>query len=130
MSTPVAPVRSPFPLRAALLLLTVCGAMLAGMLLSWKLWLPPPARTYPLVPFWDGLPAIHPWLGEAWLSALLALIVLVPVTVFLPWGRSVLWLFVGLAVLLIQWDQTRLQPWVYQYLVMLVCLGFYPWRSS
>jgi hypothetical protein len=111
-------------LRPLALKAIVSLAMLAGMLLSRNLWYP--NRAYPLAPVWDGLPAIPSWLGHAWFCVLLGLLSAAAV---LPQPRLVLWLFVVLAALLAMWDQTRWQPWVYQYLFMLLALSFFPWSS-
>jgi hypothetical protein len=109
-------------LRAYLLKFVVAAAMLHGMLLSWKLWLPD--RTYPLTPVADWLPTVPAWLGQFWLGALLGLLVAIAI---LPWPRIWIGAFVLLAGALALWDQTRWQPWFYQYLVMFVCLWAFPW---
>ena len=44
---------------------TLAAAMLCGLLLSPRLWLS--ARSYPLVPVWDGLPTVRrPGTGSCW----------------------------------------------------------------
>jgi hypothetical protein len=110
--------------RAHLLKIAVAAAMLAGMLLSWRLWLPD--RFYPLVPVADWFPPVPAWLGALWLWTLVALLWCIAV---LPWPRIWLGSFVILATALALWDQTRWQPWFYQYLAMLLCLWVYPWKK-
>ncbi len=105
--------------RINLLLWTLAAAMLAGMALSPNLWLS--SRTYPLAPICDGLPAIpRPW-DRLWLVVLFALLG-ASVAAARP-SRAIL-LFVILLAALCAWDQTRWQPWVYQYLGMFAVLGF------
>jgi hypothetical protein len=110
------------PVRALALKAIVSLAMLAGMLLSRNLWYP--NRAYPLAPVWDGLPAIPTWLGHAWFYVMLGLLSAIPV---LPRPRFALWLLILLVALLAMWDQMRWQPWVYQYLFILLALSFFPW---
>jgi hypothetical protein len=105
--------------RAFLLLHILVLAMLAGLALSPQLWLS--TRDFPLAPVWEGLPAIPfraDWLWYAGLLALLGGIL----TASRP--SPVIFLFASLAVLLALWDQTRWQPWFYQYLGMFLILAF------
>lgn len=115
------PARAPCA-RALLLKAAVALAMLAGLLLARNLWLP--TRTYPLAPVADALPALPDAVQQLGFVALLALLALV---VVLPWPRLPLALFVTTAGLLSLWDQSRWQPWFYQYLFLLFALCFYPW---
>ncbi|MCI0460520.1 MAG: hypothetical protein L0Z62_26500 [Gemmataceae bacterium] len=108
-----------FDTRLRLLQCAVAVAMLCGLLLSPKLWLN--GRTYPLTPIWDGWPIVPPpwdWLVFGTLLALLVVLLLAPRP-----GRLIL-LFVGLAGLWALGDQTRWQPWFYQYLFMLLVVGW------
>jgi hypothetical protein len=98
---------------------TLCAAMLCGFMLSPKLWLT--ARTYPHMPVWDGLPGLPtPW---DWLLFGLLLVALGTI-VGGNRPRLVLLVFVTLAGLWSLWDQTRWQPWFYQYLFMFAALAF------
>jgi len=108
--------------RARLLLVVTTTAMAVGVWLSWKLWLPD--RSYPLVPVWDGLPAVSAGVGQAWLVALLALLVTAPL---LSRPGLALGLYLVGIVALGMWDQSRWQPWAYQYTAMLACLWAVPW---
>lgn len=108
--------------RARLTLVIVAVAMVAGVALSWALWLPD--RNYPLSPAVDGFPVQPAHMGEIWIRALLALLVL---SAILPRPEPTIAIVVLLAVPLALWDQSRWQPWSYQYFAMLLCLLAYPW---
>jgi hypothetical protein len=95
-----------------------CG-MLAGFLLSPNLWLA--ERDYPLCPISDLLPNVPPPLDRVWFGTLVVLLVVIAVT---PYSRGLIGVFVGLAGLLSLWDQSRWQPWFYQYLFMLAAFIF------
>ncbi len=95
-----------------------CG-MLGGFLLSPNLWLA--ERDYPLCPIAELLPNVPPPLDRVWFGTLLVLLVVIAVT---PSSRWWIGIFVGLAGLLSLWDQSRWQPWFYQYLFMLAAFIF------
>ncbi len=92
----------------------VAGGLLSGFLLSPKLWLS--SRHYPLCPISEILPNIPAPMDLLWFGTLLALLVGIALT---PRSRWLIVAFVGLAGLLCLWDQSRWQPWSYQYLFML-----------
>lgn len=97
----------------------------AGFLLSVKLWVS--TRAYPLAPlvgFWPEVP--YP-LDYLWFGVLLGLLL---AAVFLPRPRWPLLAFTVLAALLALGDQSRWQPWFYQYLCIGAALCCYPWRSA
>jgi hypothetical protein len=105
--------------RVAWLRVVVAAAFAAGLLLSRRVWLI--ERSFPLAPVADWLPAVRPpvdWVVYVLLLALLAAIALLPRPrwLFLP--------FVAIAAAWCLWDQSRWQPWVYQYLFMLAALAF------
>src|SRR5271155_4062650 len=108
--------------RIAALKAVWASAFLAGMLLSPKLWLS--SRSYPLCPIIDGLPEVPFPFDYVWFVALLALLTAI---LIVPRPARLLVAFVGLAGLLSLLDQSRWQPWVYQYLFMGVALAAYPW---
>ncbi|MDP8951736.1 MAG: hypothetical protein M3N18_05785 [Actinomycetota bacterium] len=100
-------------------------AFLGGFLLSAGLW--GVSRSYPLVPVLEGLPAIPPLLAWVWFVTLLVLLAAIAA------GRrpqGYILAFVVLAGLLSILDQSRWQPWFYQYLFMFVALAFYPWGGG
>jgi DoxX len=104
--------------RWNLLKYTLCAAMLCGFMLSPKLWLT--ARNYPQVPVWDRLPDLPtPW---DWLVLGLLLVTLGAI-VGGNRPRLALLMFVALAAIWSLWDQTRWQPWFYQYLFMFAALA-------
>lgn len=111
--------------RLAWLTRVLALALLCGLLLSPKLWLS--TRSYPLTPVTDALPPIPAPLDALWFYALLLLLVAITV---LPKPRLAMLVFVGLAGLLSLWDQSRWQPWFYQYLFMLGALAFRPWNQA
>jgi hypothetical protein len=99
-------------LRAALIL-----GLLAGFALSPKLWLS--SRLYPLTPVWSFLqpfPSPGDYVVIFALAALLIAIIVAPRRVILTAA------FALLALLALQ-DQSRLQPWFYQYALMLLAIA-------
>lgn len=88
---------------------------MAGVVFSHELWFPV-ARTFPRAPFLFDLPEnrvlpIERLLGAV-LIASLAAVVFIRLRIFLDAALAA-------GALLIFFDQTRMQPWVYQYLLML-----------
>ncbi len=93
--------------------------MLCGICSSLSLWLTG-ARDYPLVPAFEWWPGI----GKP-LDLVLPSILAIAATIRLFTGR-VRWLSalaIAAAILLALGDQTRWQPWLYQYIVMLAVLS-------
>jgi uncharacterized membrane protein YphA (DoxX/SURF4 family) len=106
--------------RAFWLKFAVCIGFMAGLVLSHKLWIS--SRSYPLTPVLSFLKPVGPWFDEAvfvTLLVLLALIVVVANPAKLIAG------FVSVAVVCALFDQSRWQPWVYQYLFLLTAIGFF-----
>jgi hypothetical protein len=101
------------PNRLKFLQIAVGAGLLAGILFSHELWFPL-ARTFPRAPLIFGAPVIV----EQILSVLL-IIALIFTAIFV---RAKIFLIVSVLslALLIFFDQTRLQPWVYQYLLLLL----------
>src|SRR4030095_10384896 len=103
----------------------VALAMAAGFALSPRLWLS--TRAYPLVPVSGRLPRIPYPADFIVFGALWALLGVVALTgAFAP----ALLAFVVLAGAWSLWDQSRWQPWFYQYLFMLGALGLAPWTGG
>ncbi|HEX8290183.1 MAG TPA: MauE/DoxX family redox-associated membrane protein [Pyrinomonadaceae bacterium] len=108
--------------RLRLLRVVLALATLGGFALSHRLWLST-GRTFPTVPVFDFLPRVPAPLDLAWLAALAAL---------LAWSaaskrpRPYLFASLALAVSLALWDQTRWQPWFYQYVFVLFVLAAAP----
>jgi hypothetical protein len=98
--------------------LVLCLGMAAGMVLSPLLWMS--TRSYPLTPVGDFLtPIPRPW-DAAWFAVILALLTAI---ILLPRSRIPVIAFVIAAGSLPLWDQSRLQPWFYQYLFMLMAFA-------
>jgi hypothetical protein len=101
----------------ALLRISVILGLLAGFALSPKLWLS--SRLYPLTPVWGFLgPLRAP--GDAILF--FAVIALLIALLAAPRREILIALFALLALLALQ-DQSRWQPWFYQYVVMLLAIA-------
>lgn len=106
--------------RALTLKMAVCFGCIAGLLLSPKLWLT--SRSYPLVPVFEKLPVIRRPIDYLLLAALAVLLALIAFS-----SRSIkfIFAFLLLAVYLCLADQSRLQPWFYQYCVLLAACAVY-----
>jgi hypothetical protein len=93
----------------------VAGAIL-GMALSYKLWLS--ARDYPLTPVFSFLkPIPHPFDYILFGATLLALALSALTPRLIP-------MFATFALVLAVCDQSRLQPWFYQYVFLLLGVAF------
>jgi uncharacterized membrane protein YphA (DoxX/SURF4 family) len=109
--------------RLNYLRLVVVGAYVCGIVLSPRLWFGV-GRTFPRIPVVSGLPAfilVHDYL----LSILLLAALILATVVKRP--NAYLVAAVVLTALLVVFDLTRLQPWVYQYVLMLAVLAY--WRA-
>lgn len=105
----------PEPVRIVATRVVVVAMLAAGIVLSRPLW--GTVREYPPAPLLPlpALPdALSPWL----LPLLLALLVLALIP--RPWSPLP---FIALAGALVLWDQTRLQPWLYQGALLLGALA-------
>jgi hypothetical protein len=98
--------------------IAVAGAFFAGLALSPKLWLS--ERVYPMTPVWPPLRAIPAPLDYFLYGTMLALLVAIA---FVERPGKLIGFFVPLAILVALFDQSRWQPWFYQYLVMLIAVG-------
>jgi uncharacterized membrane protein YphA (DoxX/SURF4 family) len=92
-------------------------------LLSYKLWIGP--RSYPLTPVWPFLKPVGPRFDDAVFAALLLLLALI-VVVRNP--AKLIGAFVSVALVYALFDQSRWQPWFYEYLLLLAALGL--WFAS
>jgi len=104
--------------RLRLLRITVAVAFLGGILISPKLWFGL-GRTFPRVPLVNGTPA---FLAHADIPLSVLLLAALVISIFCKRSRYAI-AVVGFALLLILLDQNRLQPWVYQYSIMLALLA-------
>ena len=117
----VSETRTDLALRASFLTFVVAGGMVAGLLLSWRLWVSP--RAYPLSPVAGWWPVLAPAVETALVGTLMAAVAL---GALVRRGRWLLWVGVLAALVLAAGDQSRWQPWFYQYVVMLGLLGCCP----
>ncbi len=97
---------------------TVVVGFAASILLSPKLWVS--TRFYPVVPVFHWLPRIPFPLDYVCFGVLLALLAGIA---FAARPRIYILTFVTLFAVYSLWDQTRWQPWAYQYWLMLIALG-------
>jgi hypothetical protein len=111
--------------RLSLLKISLALALLGGFLLSAKLW--SASRAYPLTPIFEWVPTVPPPIDGLWLVLLLLLLVAI---VLARRPRAYIIAFVVLAGLLSLLDQSRWQPWFYQFLFMLAALALYPWGAQ
>jgi hypothetical protein len=101
-------------------------ALVGGFVLSRRLWLSSP-RSYPTSPVFDFLPPVAFPFDYVWLAALFALAA--AIFVFAQ-PRPYFVAFVALAGLLALWDQSRWQPWFYQYFFMAAACALYSWKKE
>jgi hypothetical protein len=106
--------------RVLVLKIAIVIGLLCGFCLSWRLWIS--VRSFPLSPIAGWLPAIPYPLDHILFFITLGLLAAIALV-----GNSarLTLIFLGLAGLLSLWDQTRWQPWFYQYFFMLSALGLY-----
>ena len=107
--------------RLAWLRIALAAGLVAGLLLSPNLWIS--TRSYPLTPLWDAVPPL-PYPAD---HALFGLLMVLVTGVGVARGRAIGWLGISalvIAAFFVVQDESRLQPWFYQYSFMLaaVCL--------
>jgi hypothetical protein len=96
----------------------VVAALAAGLLLAPRLFLA--SRAYPRAPMLDGWPLLSAPLDLVVLGALLAVLVGVALAPHPRWWAAAA---TGLALILAADDQSRWQPWFFQYVAMLAALA-------
>jgi hypothetical protein len=99
--------------------IAIAAAVFAGLALSPKLWLS--ERVYPMTPVLANLRAIPSPLDYFLYGAMLAMLVAIAIV---ERPRNLIGLFALLAIGVAMFDQSRWQPWFYQYLAMLIAVGF------
>jgi hypothetical protein len=99
-------------------------ALLSTLVLCPRLWVTD--RAFPTVPAFAGLPDLPQWisLGLTGLFAVSAVVVSL-----LPRPGLLMLAPPALAALLVCFDINRLQPWLYQYLLMFVALSVVDWND-
>ena len=101
----------------------ICIGFIASVLLSLKLWVN--TRFYPHTPILEIIPPFpYPF---DWII-LIGILCLLVATIFVPKPKFYIWATVFLTIILVIYDQSRLQPWVYQYVWMLVTLALFSWK--
>jgi hypothetical protein len=108
--------------RLALLRRAVALAMIAGLLLSPNLWVS--SRAYPLTPLFGFIPPL-PYPVD---HAVFGLFIVIIGGMALVRGRAAGWLALSatiIAVLFILQDQSRLQPWFYQYSFLIAAVSLF-----
>jgi hypothetical protein len=102
----------------------VALGLIAGLLLSPKLWVS--TRTYPLTPLF-GLPPL-PYPVDYLLFGLFGVLLVGAAVVRGKAAALLAAAALGLTLLFVLEDLSRLQPWFYQYSFMLAALCLYGWR--
>jgi len=100
--------------------ITIAIAFICSFGLSWKLWIS--SRLFPLSPISNLLPVVPFPLDYIWFFLLLGLALAI---IIVNHPRAFIFAFLTLAGLLALWDQTRWQPWFYQYMFMLAALAVF-----
>jgi hypothetical protein len=103
---------------------TVATALISGFVLSWRLWVS--SRLFPLSPVSDYLPVAPFPFDYIWFFSLLGLLLAI-IVVRRP--RWLVVIFLALAGSMSLSDQTRWQPWFYQYFFLLAAMWLYAWKD-
>ena len=103
--------------RCALLRITVIVGLLAGFALSPKLWLS--SRLYPVTPVWSFFKAPNPPVDRLLLLTIAVLLILFTIAPRHEIGAAALALLLVIALQ----DQSRWQPWFYQYALMFLAIA-------
>jgi len=103
--------------KVVLLRISVILGLLAGFALSPKLWLS--SRLYPLTPVWSFISAPSSPIDYIIFFTLIGLLIAVSVA---PRRGLLIAVFTLLALVALQ-DQSRWQPWFYQYVAMLLAIA-------
>ena len=104
---------------------TVTAAFCIGLVMSLRLWIGP--RTYPVAPVSSLLPSSAHALELFLFVALFALAAAILVAAK---PQKLIAAFLGVLVVFCVLDQTRWQPWVYQYGFLLAALALFSWDSN
>jgi predicted DCC family thiol-disulfide oxidoreductase YuxK len=104
---------------------TVMVAFCIGLFLSSPLWIGP--RSYPEVPISTLLPSMNGVLAYGLFGALFVLSVAI---VLSSRPQKFIAVFLALMLVFCALDQTRWQPWVFQYIFILAVLALFSWDSE
>jgi hypothetical protein len=100
-------------------------AFCIGLLMSSRLWIGP--RSYPPAPVFGALPVIE---GVMAYGLFAALFVFAAAALISPKPQRFLAAFLAIITVLCLFDQTRWQPWVFQYSFLLATLALFSWSSG
>jgi hypothetical protein len=104
---------------------TVVLAFCIGLSMSSALWIGP--RSYPLAPVSSMLPVID---GIAARAMYVALFVLAAICLVAPKPQWLIAAFLAVMAAFCLMDQTRWQPWVFQYSFLLAVMALYSWNGG
>lgn len=111
--------------RVYWLKVTVTLVFVAGLLMSTPLWIGP--RSYPLTPVFGGLPTTIQFYDTILFAALLGAAAMILIS---SKPQKFIGVFLGVIALYCILDQTRWQPWVYQYSFLLAALALFSWNGD
>ena len=100
-------------------------AFCIGLLMSSRLWIGP--RSYPPAPVFGTLPLIE---GVLAYGLFAALFVFAAAALISPKPQKFIAAFLAIIAVLCFFDQTRWQPWVFQYSFLLATLVLFSWSSG
>ena len=100
-------------------------AFCIGLLMSSRLWIGP--RSYPPAPVFGTLPVID---GVMAYGLFAALFVFAAAALISPKPQKFIAAFLAIIAVLCFFDQTRWQPWVFQYSFLLATLALFSWSSG
>ena len=115
-----APASRLFWLKTAVIL-----AFCIGLSMSKALWIGP--RSYPPAPVTSMFPVID---GVVARALYVALFLLAAIALVVPKPRWFIAAFLAVIAAFCLADQTRWQPWVFQYSFLLAAVALYPWNSA
>jgi hypothetical protein len=104
---------------------TVILAFCIGLLMSSRLWIGP--RSYPQAPVFGTLPVIEGVMAYGLFAALFAFAAAALIS---PKPQKFIAVFLAIIAVLCFFDQTRWQPWVFQYGFLLATLALFSWNSD
>lgn len=113
--------------RSKLLLIAICAGLLLGIIFSHELWFPI-NRTFPRAALVFGLPKSF----EVFFEWTLSLILVASLLLVIFSVRPKVFLLVAICSLLALafFDQTRLQPWAYEYLLIFIVYLRHDWKNE
>ena len=104
---------------------TLIAGFCIGLALSHALWIGP--RSFPHVPVFLAPAEIE---SHAAVALYCALFALAAAALIAPWPRSFIAAFLGVMLVFCLGDQTRLQPWVFQYSLLMAVIALVPWDGQ